>query len=235
MADTAAPTVTTTIEGDVAVIRMDDGKANAFSFAAMEQLHAGLDMAADAKAVALLGRAGRFSGGFDLSVMKGPDTSEVLRLVSAGFALCTRLWNFDRPVVAGCTGHAVAAGSIVLMSVDTRIGAAGDFKIGLNEVGIGMNLPPFAVELARERLSKRHFGAATQLARLFDPETAVNAGYLDAVVALDDVGSATIAEAQRLADYVDPWAFAITRKAARSEFGQTLTTLSDITEPLEAS
>ena len=57
------------------------------------------------------------------------------------------------PTVAACTGHALAAGALLLLSLDQRVGADGPAKIGLNEVAIGMALPIFAVELARERLT----------------------------------------------------------------------------------
>ena len=60
------------------------------------------------------------------------------------------------PVVAGCTGHALAMGALLLLGADLRLGAAGDFKIGLNETAIGMVLPDFAIQLVEERLSRRH-------------------------------------------------------------------------------
>ena len=81
-----------------------------------------------------------------------------------------RIYTFPRPVVVACTGHALAAGAILLLVSDVRIGTRGDFKIGLNEVAIRLTLPLFALELARDRLSKRHFSAAVTQARIFDPE-----------------------------------------------------------------
>jgi enoyl-CoA hydratase len=120
-------------------------------------------------------------------------------LVTAGAELMLRLYTFPRPVVVACTGHALAAGAILLLSADVRIGARGDFKIGLNEVAIQMTLPLFALELARDRLSKRHFTAAVTQARIFDPETAVDAGYLDAVEAPERVVETALVRAGALA------------------------------------
>ena len=83
-------------------------------------------------------------------------------------------------------------GAILLLAADTRIGAEGPFKIGMPEVAIGMPLPRFAVELAHDRLSRRWFTAASAHAEVFDPVGAVDAGYLDRIVAPDDVvGEAT--------------------------------------------
>jgi enoyl-CoA hydratase len=87
----------------------------------------------------------------------------------------------------------------VLLAADRRIGAAGDFKIGLNEVAIGLRLPIFALELARDRLSKRHFPTATVLGRVFAPDDALDAGFLDAVIEPERVFDAALAEAEALA------------------------------------
>jgi enoyl-CoA hydratase len=187
------------LEGTVAELRFDDGKANALSHAAIDGLNAALDRAEkEAGAVLLSGRPGRFSAGFDLSTMKaGPDA--VRGLVSSGAELLLRLYESPVPVVTACTGHALAMGAVLLLGTDLRIGAAGDFKIGLNEVSIHMTLPVFAVEIARDRLSRRHFQRAVILAEIYRPEGAVDAGYLDRVVPLERLAEEARSEAKRLA------------------------------------
>jgi len=183
----------------LAVVRMDDGKANAFSFAMLEALDAALDAAErDAKALVLLGRPERFSGGFDLGVMNAGGEATI-RLVTAGGRLALRLYEFPLPVVIGCTGHALAMGAVALCAADLRIGAAGAYKIGLNEVAIGLTLPPFAIELARARLAPTHLQRATALAEVFDPTNAVAAGFLDRVVAPAEVEKTTFEAAAALA------------------------------------
>lgn len=203
------------LEGDVAVLRMDDGKANALSHAMIESLRKSLDRAeSEAGAVALLGRPGRLSAGFDLSTMReGPEAARAL--VTAGAELLLRLYEFPRPTVIGASGHALAAGALLLCAADTRIGARGDFKIGLNEVTIGMTLPIFGVELARDRLSKRHFTAAVVQARIYDPEGAVEAGYLDASVDPESLEAEVLAAAAALAG-LPRGAYAGTKRSARA-------------------
>jgi enoyl-CoA hydratase len=207
-------------DGDVAVITIDDGKANALSHATIDAVTASLARAeADAKAVVLAGRPGRFSAGFDLSVMKaGPDA--VRALVRAGAELTLTIYTFPRPVVVACTGHALAAGAILLMAADVRIGAAGDFKIGLNEVAIGMPVPMFATELARDRLSRRHLNSAVSLATIYDPDGARDAGYLDAVVAPEIVLTSASARAAELASSISPDAFVATRRNVRGHIAE---------------
>ena len=111
-----------------------------------------------------------------------------------------RLYQFPLPVVAACTGHALAAGALLLLASDARIGARGDFKIGLNEVAIGLRLPIFAIELARDRLSKRHFMAATIEGRVYRPEPACDAGYLDRLVEPEAVLETALNEARQRAE-----------------------------------
>jgi enoyl-CoA hydratase len=93
--------------------------------------------------------------------------------------------TFPFPIVAACSGHGIAMGSFLLMCADYRIGIEGPFKIGMNEVAIGMTLPYFAIEIARQRLAPAHFNRATILAELYAPEDAIEPGFLDRVVAPD--------------------------------------------------
>lgn len=171
------------------LLRLDDGKANALSFAVFEALNAGLDRAAEAdKPVVIAGRPGKFSAGFDLTVM-GAGGDPMFRLLRQGADLAIRLLSFDTPVVLAVSGHALAMGALLCLCADYRIGIAGPYKLGLNEVAIGMTLPWFGVELARSRLEETQLSQAVGLAKIYDPEGAVGAGYLDEVVAGDDLDS----------------------------------------------
>ena len=91
------------------------------------------------------------------------------------------------PVVLAVTGHALAMGGLFLLSADYRIGTEGEFKLGLNEVAIGMTLPYFGVELARARLDPAHFELSVSCAYLYDAVGAVEAGYLDESVGVDQI------------------------------------------------
>ncbi len=178
--------VTYALEHQVAVITFDDGKANVYTHDVLRSLGEALDQAdRDARAVLLAGRPGRFSAGFDLATMTaGPEPMR--GLVAAGARFVARLLLEPLPVVAACTGHALAAGALVLLAADRRIGASGDFKIGLNEVAIGMALPVWAVELARYRMPPSELDRII-LGETSSPEEACRAGFLDRVVAPDEL------------------------------------------------
>jgi enoyl-CoA hydratase len=207
--------VTYELHDRVALITIDDGKANAISHPIAAGIHDALEKAkTEASAVVLAGRPGRFSAGFDLSVMSSsPEAAR--NLLKAGADIAIEIHEFPMPVVIASTGHALAMGAILLMSADVRIGAEGNYKIGLNEVAIGMPVPKFAVELARTSLSNAAFTAAVNLATVYDPAGAVSAGYLDQVVADDAVLSTALAHASELAERLDADAFALTRANCR--------------------
>jgi enoyl-CoA hydratase len=200
--------------GDVAILHFDDGKANVVGHDLIASMNEGLDRAEkDAKAVVIVGRAGRFSAGFDLEEFKkGPEAGTAL--VSSGAKMLLRMFTHPQPLVGACSGHAIAAGAFMLLSCDTRIGTAGDFKIGLNETAIGMTLPVFGLELATARLSRRHLTAATIQARLFDPEAAVDAGFLDQVVDAENLLERSVEVATQLAQYPQK-AYAANKLAVR--------------------
>jgi len=182
----------------VAVITMDDGKVNALSPALIEQVDAAFDRAEkDAKAVVLTGRKDRFSAGFDLRVlMSGPKAAGAL--LKAGGDLLLRLYAYPKPLVIACNGHALAGGILLCATGDTRIGARGEYKLGLNEVQKGMPVPTLAHELARDRLDPRELTKSVVQARIYNPEEAAVAGWLDSTVDEAELADAALAEATRL-------------------------------------
>jgi enoyl-CoA hydratase len=163
----------------IAVLRMDDGKANALSYEMMDALDLALSRAErEASAVVLTGRPGRFCAGFDLKqMMAGVESARAL--VSRGAKALLRLYVLPMPLVVACTGHALAGGSLVVLTGDLRLAARGAFRIGLNEVQIGMPVPILAMELARDRLAPAHLTASTLFATIVDPEQALVAGWVD--------------------------------------------------------
>lgn len=201
----------------LALITLDDGKANAISMAMIARLNGLLDEAendAGIRALVITGREGRFSAGVDLSVMAA-GAPAVRELVGAGAQLALRLYEFPKPVVMACSGHALAMGGILLFTADWRTGVDGAFRIGMNEVQIGMTMPQFAAELARDRLSARYFTRAVVNAEIFAPSVAIDAGYLDEVVDELSLIDFACVQADRLAA-LHPGAFSATKRRTRA-------------------
>ena len=187
------------LEGRIATIALDDGKVNALSSPMLEAVHAAFDRAESDDAVVLLtGREGYLSAGFDLRVFQ-EEPERIVEMLTLGATLCERILAFPTPVLVSCSGHAIAAGSFLPLAADLRIGAEGPFKLGLNEVQIGLTVPLFVVELARQRLSPAEFNRALVTAHMYDPGEAVAAGFLDRVVPAAELGIASREAAERLA------------------------------------
>ena len=147
--------------------------------------------------VIITGQPGILSGGYDLKVMtSGPQNA--IDLVAAGSTLARRMLAHPYPIIVACTGHAVAKGAFILLSADYRVGVEGPFRIGLNEVQIGMTMHHVGIELARDRLRKSYFNRSVINAEMFDPQEALQAGFLDAVVAPESLMTTARAMAEQL-------------------------------------
>ena len=170
------------LKDSIATITMDDGKVNVMSVAMLSALNTAFDRAlADGAVVVLSGRPGVFSAGFDLPVLRvgGADANTMVKM---GFELAHRILSFPMPVVVACSGHAIAMGVFLVLAGDYRIGADGPYKIGANEVAIGITMPYFGIEMCRQRLTPTHFNRAVIFSEMFTPVDAVPAGFLDRVV-----------------------------------------------------
>jgi enoyl-CoA hydratase len=186
------------LRGSIAEITLDDGKRNVLSPDMIAAIGGALDRAeADRAAVLLSGREGVFSAGFDLRVLRGGGVA-TFEMVRSGFLLGERILSFPAPVVVACTGHAIAMGAFLLLAADLRIGATGSYKIGVNEVALGITMPHFGVEICRQRLAPAHFHRAVIHAEIYEPDDAVVAGFLDRVVPAADLEAVASAAAMEL-------------------------------------
>jgi len=165
----------------VSVAHMEFGRANALGPDVVETLIGGLARISGPTVITGEGRI--FSAGPDLVALDGLSHDEVEDFVDRFSALMIQVLTARRPVVAAVNGHAVAGGCILALACDHRIGTAGDFKIGLNELALGLNLPAAALEIARAALSPRAQRQVVLEAELLDPESAVDLGILDELAA----------------------------------------------------
>lgn len=165
-----------------ALLTIANGKANAISHEVIDGLNSGLDRALEEDRVVILtGQPGIFSAGFDLKVMtQSPESAK--ELVMKGSQLSLRMLSFPKPIIIACSGHAIAKGGFLLLSADYRIGVIGDFKIGLNEVLIGMTMHHAGVAIAKGRLSEVYLNRSVNNSEIYNPTDAERAGFLDKVV-----------------------------------------------------
>jgi enoyl-CoA hydratase len=179
--------VTYNLNDGVATVTLANGKVNAISPDVIAGLNRALDQAEQDKAVVILtGQPGILSGGYDLKVMVSSPQA-ALDLVAAGSTLARRMLAHPYPIIVACPGHAVAKGAFLLLSSDYRIGVDGPFNIGLNEVKIGMTMHQVGIAIARDRLTTPVFQRSVINAEMFNPQGALSAGFLDRVVAAEEL------------------------------------------------
>jgi enoyl-CoA hydratase/carnithine racemase len=204
------------LDGRIASITIDDGKVNALSSEMLRAIHGAFDSAErDGAIVVLTGREGYLSAGFDLRVFAAGG-EQVLEMLMLGATLVERILSFPTPVVLASSGHTIAAGAFLALAADARVGTAGPFRVGLNEVRIGLTVPWFVIELARQRLHPAHFDRAIVNATMYSPEDSVAAGFFDRVVPAAELRAVARETADALAE-LDPAAHAATKLRARGE------------------
>ena len=210
---------------NVLCISVDDGRANAFSlslFLAISEELAAAESDPNIGAVVLAGNQKVFFAGFDLDVINSGDPKAIAEMVSSGGALIRQAYGASVPVVAACTGHAVAAGALMLCGCDYRVGVDGPVKIGLNEVAIALTLPRWALLIVSERLSKRHLQVSVVNAQIVDGPGAVDAGFLDEVTSQHQVVKRALEVAQGFAEELDKNAYASTVRNLRGDLLATM-------------
>jgi len=186
------------LDDGIATLTLNNGKVNAISPDVIAAFNAALDQSEKDRAVVIVtGQPGILSGGYDLKVMtSSPEAAS--SLVTQGSTLARRMLSHPFPIIVACPGHAIAKGAFLLLSADYRIGVEGPFNIGLNEVQIGMTMHHAGIELARDRLRKSAFNRSVINAEIFNPEGAMQAGFLDQVVSVEALSEAARTVAAQL-------------------------------------
>lgn len=214
-------TVSYSFKDGTAIITLDDGKANALGSAVWDGLNSALDKAEKDDAIVILtGREGMMSAGFDLKEMGG-GPQDALELTSKGSKFATRIMAFPRPVIMAATGHTIAMGAFLALACDYSMIKAGDYKVGLNETLIGMTMHNWGIEMGRYHLSKSYFNRGVINAEIFNPKTAIEAGFFDRLVPAEQWDMAVPMAAQAFAQ-LNPKAFRETKLRSRKDIFKIL-------------
>jgi enoyl-CoA hydratase len=183
-------------------VTLDTGRRNVLTPEAVRALRAALAPDDEAPVVVLRGRRDAFCAGLDNATLAAGEVERESLLAEMGELLLEALRGPTR-IVAVCEGHAVAAGAMLLLVSDVRIGVGGDHRIGFTEPGLGMPLPELPALLARERLDRRRLHELTVLGRTVGPEEAARAGFLDELASVDALEGRATEWAESLAALTD--------------------------------
>jgi enoyl-CoA hydratase len=204
-------------EGDVAILRMAHGKANAMSIEFCAALAQHLDefRTSPARALVLTGTGGIFSAGVDLLRLSEGGVPYVRKFLPALNAMFAAAFSCPKPIVAAINGHAIAGGCVLACAADTRLMARDQSRIGVTELLVGVPFPPIAIEIMRHAVAPHRFEDTLFSGATFVPDDAVGRGLVDEVVDPETLIKRAVVAAQTLAA-LSPPAFALTKRQTRA-------------------
>lgn len=181
---------------DVHIIQLECDNANAIDTRLLETLTKGLRKAVndEMKAVVLTGYDKFFSAGLNLKSLP-EDRDGMASFVDSFEEANLALVRFPLPVVAAVNGHAIAGGCVLACATDLRIGAEGDYKLGVSEVSLGIVFPASAFEIMRHTLTPACVPDVLLGGKMLSPNEARDAGILHRVVPADSLLDEAIAAA----------------------------------------
>ena len=193
-------TVSAEYQDNIAVITIDDGNKNVINHDVLDELEAHWDKAEqEAAAIVLCGRPGSFCAGYDISVMTGDNPEAAATLGQRGGRFGYRLYGSSKPLIGVSTGHAFTIGAVWLACCDIRIGEEGNFKYSMSEVKLGVPFGAWPLEPLKARLNPASQIEALLHAAVYAPADAVNAGFIDQLVAAGTGVDTAIHKARELA------------------------------------
>ena len=209
-------------ENDISIIKLDDGKANAFSYDMLTQVNELLSkVPRDSGALVITGREGLFSGGFDLKTLATGDMEKITKMVQLGYHLLLELYSFDRPIIAAVSGHSIALGLFVTCSADYRIAIDGEYVCQANEVRNNMDIPIQIMEILKARVNKNYFYPAVFHSDAYTVQDSIAVGFIDEVVPQAEFMDRVMDKAKELASLPHPF-YAKTKESAQADVRQKI-------------
>jgi len=201
--------------GDVALVRIAHGKANALDLELCNALTAELEAyrQSAAKALVITGTGRMFSAGVDLVRVSNEGAPYVRAFLPAVNRAFETLFSLLKPVVAAVNGHAIAGGCIIACAADYRVMAREPGRIGIPELLVGVPFPVVPLEIMRFAAGPR-VQLLVNRGTTFLADEAMANGLVDAVVEPAQLDDEAMAAARSLAA-IPPAAFALTKRQLR--------------------
>jgi Delta3-Delta2-enoyl-CoA isomerase len=202
---------------DILELRLDRPPANALDQALIASLRRGIEAAPreGARALVVSGAQGMFSGGLDVPSLVGLDHTAITHAWQDFYDLMKALATSPIPVAAAVTGHSPAGGAVIAICSDYRVMAQGDFKIGLNEVRVGIALPPVILQLLRRIVGDRQAERLGVGGLMIDAQEALRVGLVDELAPVEGVIQVALHWCRTMLE-LPPNAMATTRRLARA-------------------
>jgi enoyl-CoA hydratase len=210
-------------DGDVAIVTIQHGKANALDIELSEGLAKCFDelRRSDARAIVLTGQGRMFSAGVDLIRVGSGGADYVRAFLPSLHRLYDAVFFHPKPVVAAINGHAIAGGCVLACCADRRIMADSSGRIGVTELLVGVPFPALAFEIVRFAVPARYLTEFTFGAATYDTNAGLQRGWVDAVEPAEALMTSAMAAARQMAQ-LSPAAFSQAKKQIRQHVGDSV-------------
>ncbi|MGA9423130.1 MAG: enoyl-CoA hydratase/isomerase family protein [Rhodanobacteraceae bacterium] len=203
---------------DIREIRLARPPVNALNPTLVRQLRETIEIARGdgIRGLLLSGASGMFSAGLDVPFLLGLDRAEMERFWREFFGLCADLACSPVPVAAALTGHCPAGGTVLAILCDFRVMARGEFRIGLNEVQVGLSVPDCIQAAMRRLVGVRRAEQLMVAGALIEAERAHASGLVDELADVDQVVPRALGWLSAVLK-LPPNAMSETRRSARAD------------------
>ena len=198
----------------IQTIRIQHGKANALDLELCTELETRMNDAREADAVILTANGSIFSAGVDLVRLTNEGAPYVAKFVPALISMLRTLFTFPRPVVSAINGHAIAGGCVIAAASDARVMAAGNGRIGMPELVVGVPMPSLVVEVCRFAFPPPLLQTLFYTGTTLRADDALAKGMVDEVVDAAELEPRATAIAERLAS-IGSTNFTLTKRQLR--------------------
>ena len=210
--------------GNVALLRMVHGKANAMDLAFCEGLIAALKRVQaepTVAAIVLTGRGKIFSAGVDLPRLLEEDEQYTRAFVKQLSRMFEAVFFHPKPIVAAINGHAIAGGCILACATDYRIMVDEGSKIGIPELFVGVPFPTTALEIMRFVLAQKDFQHLIYHGQISPPQKAFSIGLLEEMKPHAEVEACALKHAAHMGS-VPASVFSLTKEQIRWDVRQRI-------------
>ena len=217
--------------GEILEIRLERPPVNALHHPLVTELKAAVEAApgSGAKALVISGMPGMFSAGLDVAFLLAQDQAGMQRFWREFFGMLRSVATSPIPIVAAMTGHSPAGGAVISIFCDYRIAAQGKFKIGLNEVQVGLPVPRVILGGLVRIVGPRQAERLAVRGMLVSPDEALASGLVDEVLPPEEVVPKAI-EWCRSVLKLPQSALHATRDSLRADYAVLFDTLASATE-----
>ena len=199
----------------IVLLRLAHGKVSAMDVELLSAIDAAFAGAADAAAIVVTGTGSSFSAGVDLFRILDGGAAYIDRFLPLLSDAFLRVFAHPRPVVAAVNGHAIAGGCILACACDVRLMAAGNGRVGVPELRVGVPFPLAPLEIVRYATGGVQLQPAVYGGGTLEPEAARAAGLIDEVVPAETLLERAIAVARTLAA-IPAASFTLTKQSLRA-------------------